>query len=250
MIRVEKIHKRFGPKHVLQGLDLTVGQGEIVFVIGKSGTGKSVLLKHIVGLMQPDSGAVFVDGVALSGLSESALYQVRRRCGMVFQHPALLDSLTVTENVVFGIRAHGLAKSEAHVQEEAIRYLRMVSLDESLTSKYPPELSFAVQKRVSLARTLAVSPNALLFDEPTTAQDPVATRAINHLILELSKSLGVSCLVVSHDMHCAIEIADKIVMMDEGKAVAVGTPKQMLQETHSLVAGFMKEAKERVYDPG
>ncbi|MEZ4750650.1 MAG: ATP-binding cassette domain-containing protein [Bdellovibrionota bacterium] len=230
------------------GSDLEIGPGEIVFVIGKSGTGKSVLLKHIVGLLRPDAGEVYFDGEPTSGKPESEWYRIRKQCGMVFQHPALLDSLTVLENVAFGLRAHRMVKTESEIREAVAAQLETVNLNADIMDRFPPELSFAVQKRVSLARTLAISPDVLLFDEPTTAQDPVATRAINELIKRLARSLGVSCLVVSHDMHCALAIADRIVMLDAGKAVAEGTPKQMLAEKQPLVAGFMKEAKERLFE--
>lgn len=247
-IRLEKLKKSFGPKQVLDGLDLEIGPGEIVFVIGKSGTGKSVLLKHIVGLMQPDSGEVYFDGEPMGGKDEGEWYRIRKQCGMVFQHPALLDSLSVFENVAFGLRAHRIFKTESEIREAVAGRLEAVNLEADLLDRFPPELSFAVQKRVSLARTLAIAPDVLLFDEPTTAQDPVATRAINELIQRLSRSLGVSSLVVSHDMHCALAIADRIVMLDAGKAVAQGSPEEMLESKHPLVEGFMKEAKERLFE--
>ncbi|MCB0403887.1 MAG: ATP-binding cassette domain-containing protein [Bdellovibrionales bacterium] len=247
-IRLENLRKSFGPKRVLDGLSLEVRSGEIVFVIGKSGTGKSVLLKHIVGLMQPDAGEIYFEGEPLCGKAESEWYRIRRQCGMVFQHPALLDSLSVLENVAFGLRAHRLAKSESELREAVAAKLAAVNLGADIMDRFPPELSFAVQKRVSLARTLAIAPDVLLFDEPTTAQDPVATRAINELIHRLSRTLGVSSLVVSHDMHCALAIADRIVMLDGGKAVAQGSPQEMLESKHPLVAGFMKEAKERLFE--
>lgn len=247
MIEFRKLTKSFGGKKVLNGIDLVVRDGEIVFIMGKSGTGKSVLLKNIVGLLHPDSGEIRIDGETVSGLSELAYFPIRKKCGMVFQYPALLDSLTVYENVAFGIRAHRLCEEEEGVRQMVREKLRLVHLDDKMLSRYPSELSFGIQKRVSIARTLAVGPKTLLFDEPTTGLDPVGTGTINRLILNLSRDLKVTAVVVSHDMHCALDIADRILVLDQGSILEAGTPMEIIASRVPLVAAFVKAAKEHRY---
>jgi len=224
VIEFKAVSKRFGKKQVLDQVDFRLGDAEIVFVIGKSGMGKSVLLKHIVGLLQPDSGEIWVDDREVSHLGEAQLLEVRRRCGMVFQYPALLDSLSVFENIVFGLRVQRPELTESELQAIAREKLGLVGLNSSLLSRFPLELSSSTQKRVSIARTLAVGPKYLLFDEPTTGLDPVSTNTVNDLIFRLSRQLQVSSLVVSHDMHCALAIADRILLLDGAKIVVQGPP--------------------------
>lgn len=248
MIEFREVRKSFGAQEVLSGVNFSVGQGRICFVIGRSGVGKSVLLKNIVGLLQPDSGEIWVDGHMVCGLPEEQYFEVRRRCGMVFQHPALLDSISIYENIVFGLRAHHMFQSEALIKEQAIRSAAMVNLKPSILDRFPSELSLGTQKRVAIARALVLEPSYLLFDEPTTGQDPVATHAINHLIQKLSRELGVTSIVVSHDMHCALAIADQILMLEGGKIVAQGSPGEMLQSPIPIVSEFMAEAKLRSFD--
>lgn len=248
MIEFRKVSKRFGGKIVLDQMDLTFNDGEIIFIIGKSGMGKSVLLKHIVGLLRPDAGEIWIDGLEATRLKEEDYYPVRKKCGMVFQFPALLDSLTVFENIAFGVRAHRLVTTEAEVASLVEEKLSLVNLGKQYLSSYPTELSYGMQKRVSIARTLAVSPSYLLFDEPTTGLDPVTTSFINDLIQRLSRKLSVTSVVVSHDMHCALAIADKIYLLNRGKVVAAGTPDEMRASTSLLAQDFLKEAKEREAD--
>ena len=244
MIRFRKVTKRFGQKLVLDAIDFTIRDGEIVFVMGKSGTGKSVLLKNIVGLLRPDSGEIWVDDTEVSHLAETDYYEVRKKCGMVFQFPALLDSLTVFDNVAFGLRAHRMVEEGESLRVKVEEKLRVVGLGSEILLRFPPELSFGLQKRVSIARTLAVDPGTLLFDEPTTGMDPVGTNAINHLIQDLSRRLNVTSVVVSHDMHCALDIADRIFLLDGGSVLVDGTPQEILRSHEPLVEQFVRAARE------
>lgn len=250
MIEFRNVVKKFGEKTVLSDLSFQVQEGEILFILGTSGTGKSVLLKNLVGLMRPTSGEIWIDGTEVSGISEEAYTEVRRNCGMVFQHPALFDSMTVYDNIAFGLRKQNTRLSNEDLEARVAKMLRLVHLDESLARKFPAQLSYGMQKRVSLARTLALRPRTLLFDEPTTGLDPVTTRAINHLILELSRKLKTTSLVVSHDMFCALEIADRIIVLDDGCIVAEGTPEALRRSEVPLVKEFLQEALEIVDGQG
>jgi phospholipid/cholesterol/gamma-HCH transport system ATP-binding protein len=218
-----------------------VPEGQILFILGTSGTGKSVLLKNIVGLLKPTSGEILIDGVEVGGLSEKQMFPIRRKCGMVFQHPALFDSLTIFENVAFGLRKHQPELSERQVAERVRECLHLVHLH-GIEDKKPQAISYGMQKRVSLARTVAVNPRILLFDEPTTGLDPVTTNAINSLIQELSRKLKTTSMVVSHDMQCALEIADQIIVLDQGQIVDKGTPAELKKSQQPLVRDFLKEA--------
>jgi phospholipid/cholesterol/gamma-HCH transport system ATP-binding protein len=239
MIEYKNVVKRFGERTILKGVSLRISKGEIVFILGTSGTGKSVLLKNTVGLMQPDEGQIWIDGEEISRFSEEQYLRIRKKCGMVFQHPALFDSLTVFENIAFGLRRH-FQFSEDIVQQKVAKALKLVHLS-AVEQKKPAQISYGMQKRVSLARTVALEPEILLFDEPTTGLDPVTTNAVNHLIHELSRELQTTSIVVSHDMNCALEIADRIVVLDQGNIVAVGTPSEMKTSTHPLVVDFLAE---------
>lgn len=241
MISFQNVRKSFGAREVLKGLSFEVPDGQILFILGTSGTGKSVLLKNVVGLLKPDSGAIVIDGVDVTQLSEKELFPVRRRCGMVFQQPALFDSLTIFENVAFGLRKHRPELDEQGVRARVRECLSLVHLQD-IEARTPPEISYGMQKRVSLARTVAVQPDILLFDEPTTGLDPVTTTAINQLIQELSRKLNTTSLVVSHDMHCALSIADYIIVLDQGQIVDRGTPEQLKRSPQPLVRDFLKEA--------
>ncbi len=250
-IRFENVHKAFGARRVLDGISFEVEKGEILFVLGKSGMGKSVTLKHIVGMLRPDSGAVIVDGTDVSLLSDGQhdeeLSEVRRKCGMVFQHPALLDSLTVYENVSFGLRTPQFQRSlstpltEAAIRDRVIETLRLVNLGEDILWLRPQQISYGMQKRVSLARTLAPRPRYLLFDEPTTGLDPITTNAVNDLIQELSRKLQVTSVVVSHDMACALKIADRILVLDQGKVLAHDSVPAIRNSQEPLIRAFLEE---------
>ncbi|WP_413292194.1 ABC transporter ATP-binding protein [Bdellovibrio sp. HCB185ZH] len=239
MIEFKKIVKRFGDRTVLNGLSAVIREGEIVFILGTSGTGKSVLLKNLVGLLTPDEGEIWIDGEEVSKFTEEQYLPIRKKCGMVFQHPALFDSLTVFENVAFGLRRHYQFPEEV-IQEKVLKALRLVHLKD-VEDKLPAQISYGMQKRVSLARTIALDPKILLFDEPTTGLDPVTTTAVNQLILDLSRSLKTTSIVVSHDMNCALSIADRIIVLDKGQIVAMGTPAELKKSEVPLVQDFLAE---------
>lgn len=239
MIEFKNLVKRFGSRTVLNGLSLKIREGEIIFILGTSGTGKSVLLKNLVGLLTPDEGEIWIDDEEVSKFSEEQYLPIRKKCGMVFQHPALFDSLTVFENVAFGLRRHYQLEEKA-IREKVEKALRLVHLA-GIENKRPGQISYGMQKRVSLARTVALEPRILLFDEPTTGLDPVTTTAVNQLILDLSRELKTTSLVVSHDMNCALSIADRIVVLDKGQIVAQGTPDELKRSEHPLVKDFLSE---------
>lgn len=239
MIEFKNLVKKFGARTVLNGLSLSIQEGEIVFILGTSGTGKSVLLKSLVGLLRPDAGEVWIDGEEVSQFTEDQYLTIRKKCGMVFQHPALFDSLSVYENVAYGLRRH-YSLPEAEVQQKVKKALGLVNIS-NVEEKRPAQISYGMQKRVSLARTVALEPKILLFDEPTTGLDPVTTNSINRLILNLSHELKTTSLVVSHDMNCALEIADRIIVLDKGQIVDQGTPNELKKSTHVLVKDFLAE---------
>lgn len=240
MIHFKNVVKRFGQRTILNRLSYDLAAGEILFVLGRSGTGKSVMLKNIVGLLRPDEGEIWIDGQEVSQLSEEDYFPVRKKCGMVFQHPALFDSLSVFENVAYGLRRHYPDLSENSVRETVIECLNLVGL-ERVEAKMPLELSYGMQKRVSLARTLALKPKVLLFDEPTTGLDPITTNAVNQLIFSLSRKLKTTSIVVSHDMQCALDIADRIIVLDAGQIVEQGPTKEVTRSQHPLVRDFLAE---------
>lgn len=239
MIEFKNLVKRFGTRTVLNGLSLKIREGEIIFILGTSGTGKSVLLKNIVGLLTPDEGEIWIDEQEVSKFSEDEYLPIRKKCGMVFQHPALFDSLTVYENVAYGLRRH-YNYDESTIREKVTKALRLVHLV-GIEEKRPGQISYGMQKRVSLARTVALEPRILLFDEPTTGLDPVTTTAVNQLIFDLSRELKTTSLVVSHDMNCALSIADRIVVLDKGEIVALGTPEELKKSQIPLVKDFLSE---------
>lgn len=243
-LSTKNLVKKFGDRTVLAGVSMDIKTSEILFILGKSGTGKSVFLKNIVGLLRPDAGEIWLDGQEISHLSEEAYFPIRKKCGMVFQHPALFDSLTVLENVAFGIRRHYPQFTDKQVRLQVMRCLNLVNLNESILEKLPQEISYGMQKRVSLARTVAIEPKYLLFDEPTTGLDPITTSAINQLIKNLSRTLQTTSVVVSHDMKCALEIADRIIVLDQGQIVANGSPKELKDSKVPLVQDFLAEVLE------
>lgn len=242
MIKYNKLVKSFGTRTILKGIDLHIQTGQIVFILGTSGTGKSVLLKNTVGLLKPDSGQIWIDGEDVSQFSEQQFLPIRKKCGMVFQHPALFDSLTIYENIAFGLRKH-FNLDEAEISKRVDQALSLVNLGNVL-NKRPADISYGMQKRVSLARTVVLQPKVLLFDEPTTGLDPVTTNSVNMLIFNLSRKLNTTSMVVSHDMACALKIADHIVVLDQGQIVDQGSPKQLLASQVPLVRDFLAESRE------
>lgn len=237
MIEFRGVHKSFGPKVILSGVDLTVQSSEILFVVGTSGVGKSVLIKHAVGLLDPDRGTVHVDGVQVTGLPERELSEVRKQCAMVFQHATLFDSMTCAENVALPLRKHGIT-SRRGAQDKARELLAAVEM-ESFADSYPGPLGDGQRKRVAVARALALSPRYVLFDEPTTSLDPVSARRVDQLILSLARARGVTCMVVSHDLKSIFTIADRIAMLYKGQVKLLGTPDDFRQSADPVVQQFI-----------
>lgn len=238
IIELRNVTKRFGRQLVLDGASLAFRRGETTVVIGESGTGKSVLLKHIVGLLRPDAGEVWVDGRRVDRLSAKEWTQVRKRFGVLFQGAALFDSMTAGENVAFPIREHR-SLSDAAVQEIVLAKLRMVGLEE-FADKKPAQLSGGQRKRVGLARAIAMDPEVILYDEPTTGLDPIRADVINELILKLQRELGVTSIVVTHDMASAYKVADRIVMLYRGRFIADGTPEEIRRSADARVRRFVE----------
>ncbi len=251
-IEFREISKSFGPKQILDRISFEIPQGEILFILGKSGMGKSVTLKHIVGLLEPDAGSVWVDGDQVIARDAARMARIRQKCGLVFQHPALLDSLSVFENVAFGMRMPyfrerlGRDPTEEEIRAGVLEKLAQVHLGADILGKLPTEISYGMQKRVSIARTLAMRPGALLFDEPTTGLDPITTKAVNELIVELSRKLKVTSVVVSHDMESALEVADRILVLDQAKILAWGTPAELANSKEELIREFLADFPELV----
>jgi len=237
-IRIWEVRKSFGARVVLDGVTLDVDAGETVAIIGFSGSGKSVLLKTIVGLLKPDSGAVFVDGQDVGALRREELYALRRQVGYVFQFAALFDSMTVEENVAMGLRrVPGM--TEAQIRERVEESLRLVEL-EGYGARLPGQLSGGQRKRVGLARAIATRPRYVLYDEPTTGLDPVTTAVIDRLILKLDRELGVTSLVVTHNMESALRIADRIAFLHDGRVRFTGTPDEVRSSEDPIVRAFIE----------
>ncbi len=237
MIRISGLEKAFGKNRVLRGVDLEVKTGETITVMGGSGTGKSVLIKHIVGLLKPDRGRIFVDDAEVTKLGEEDLHHVQKRFGYLFQGAALFDSLTVGENVAFGL--HNLRPDlAAHWRDVVAEKLMLVGLQPEVADLKPAELSGGMKKRVGLARAIAYEPDYILYDEPTTGLDPIMSDVINELILALQKRLQVTSIVVTHDMKSAYKVSNRIAMLYQGKIVAIGTPHEIQHTSDPLVKQF------------
>ncbi len=237
-VRIRDLYKTFGAKEVLRGLDLDVAVGESVVVIGGSGSGKSVTLKCVLGLLQPESGSIQVDGEEVVGLGGDSLEQVRRKFGMLFQNAALFDSLPVWENVAFGLtQGHGMARREA--REIAIDRLAAVGLEADVGEMWPAELSGGMRKRVGLARAIATSPEIMFFDEPTTGLDPIMGDVIDELIVKCVRQLGATALSITHDMASARRIADRIAMLYDGRIIWVGPTAEIDHSNNPYVDQFI-----------
>ena len=241
MIELKKVSMSFQDRRILDDVSLQVHRGEILVVIGPSGSGKSTLLRLMIGLLKPDSGQIWVDGREISHLDEDELNKIRRNMGMVFQYSALFDSMTVGENVAFGIRQH-TKMPEEEILRVIRRTLRMVGLMGRETAM-PSELSGGMKKRVSLARAIALNPKIVLYDEPTSGLDPVMSATINRLIMSTRRILGVTAVVVTHDMESAFTIADRIAMIYDEKIIAIGTPDEFRQAANPIVQQFVAGVK-------
>ncbi|MCB9366669.1 MAG: ABC transporter ATP-binding protein [Calditrichaeota bacterium] len=242
MIESRNLKKSFGEKQVLQGVDLTIPTAESLVIIGQSGCGKSVFLKHLVGLLDPDEGEVYVDGDRISNAVRADVYRIRMKFGVLFQSAALFDSMTVMDNVSLGLIEH-TDMSRSEITKRVAACLEMVSLPGTEKLK-PSELSGGMRKRVGLARAIAMKPKYILYDEPTTGLDPITADSINDLIISLNEELDVTTIVVTHDMVSAFKIADRIVMLHEGKVVFTGTPAETKSTKLGIVRRFIEGESE------
>jgi phospholipid/cholesterol/gamma-HCH transport system ATP-binding protein len=238
MIKLTGVYKKFTNQAVLRGLELTIEAGETMVVIGRSGCGKSVTLKHIVGLMKPDKGTVEVDDVNISTLPPLALQSIQKKFGFLFQGAALFDSMNVSDNISFGLRTQRLMNDEKQIRERVAECLRLVGL-EGIEQTMPSELSGGMRKRVGLARAIAAQPQYILYDEPTTGVDPIMSDAVNDLIINMKEKLGVTSIVVTHDMVSAYTVADRIAMMYHGTIQQVGTPEEIKNTSDPIVKQFI-----------
>lgn len=237
MIKVLNVEKSFGRQRVLDGVNLTIETGEAVAIIGRSGCGKSILLKHLIGLLQPDRGEVWVAGENLALMNERQLLKVRRRFGMLFQGAALFDSLTVFENIAFPLRRQGNF-TEADIKERVEDALEMVDLPGAGVKK-PSQLSGGMRKRVGLARAIVYRPEIVLYDEPTTGLDPVVADSIDHLIVRVCERLKVTTVVVTHDMRSVRTVARRVMMLHQGKIYADGPPEHFFQSNDPVIHRFV-----------
>jgi phospholipid/cholesterol/gamma-HCH transport system ATP-binding protein len=238
MISVIGLYKSFGDKQVLRGIDLEVMRGESMVLVGGSGAGKSVFIKHLIGLLQPDEGHVVVDGIDLTVAPPEVVLELRKRFGMSFQEGALFDSMTVGDNIAFPIRRH-TKKTEEEVAARIRECLHLVRLP-GIENKMPAELSGGMRRRVGFARAIALEPEILLFDEPTTGLDPINTAAIGRVINQLRDELDVTVVTITHDMSLAYRIADRIAMMRRGRILVVDTPEKFAESRESFVRGFLE----------
>jgi phospholipid/cholesterol/gamma-HCH transport system ATP-binding protein len=238
VIHIENLAKRFGGQQVLDGVDLTIPSGQTIVIIGRSGCGKSVLLKHIIGLLHPERGRVLVDGVDIAALRRRELFDIRRRFGFVFQGAALFDSMTVAENVGLGLRQH-TKLSEREIRRVVTEKLALVGLV-GVENKRPAELSGGMRKRVGFARAIAMDPTVVLYDEPTTGLDPIMADVVNDLICSLQDRLALTSIVVTHDMTSAYKIGDTIAMLYDGRIIFQGTPEETQSTSHPVVRQFVE----------
>ncbi|MBI2472844.1 MAG: ABC transporter ATP-binding protein [Planctomycetes bacterium] len=237
IIEFNDVYKSFNGLLVHNGITLSILEGEIISLLGGSGSGKSVLLKELIGLMKPDKGDIIVLENNVTQMNEDALIKLREHVGMLFQGAALFDSLTVFENIAYPLREH-LKLTEKEIQERVAEKLHLVGLS-GIGKKMPDELSGGMKKRVGLARAIATEPEIILYDEPTTGLDPMTAQRINDLIIELQRKLGITTIVVTHDLHCVKTVSDRIAMLHEGKIVAVGTWEELVTSNIQVVQDFI-----------
>ncbi len=236
MIKIVNLEKSFGDNRVLDKVNLEINDGETLTIIGGSGGGKSVLIKHIVGLLKPDAGEIFIDGTDITKLDEEELSEVQKKFGFLFQGAALFDSLTVEENVAFGLR-NLKVMSESEIKDKVVKCLSMIGL-EGIERMKPSELSGGMKKRVALARAIAIDPEYIFYDEPTTGIDPIMADVINELIIHLQKTLGVTSVAVTHDMTSAYKISNRIAMLYEGKIIGTGSPAEIKNTGNMYIKQF------------
>ncbi len=238
MIKVRSLYKSFGEHKVLNGVDLDVVESKITFILGKSGQGKSVLLRHIMGLVKPDSGEIFINNKNIVNMSRKELTEVRKEFGVLFQNVALFDSMTVYENVAFPLVEH-TKLSRKEIEKIVKDKLALVGL-EGIESRMPSELSGGMKKRVGLARAIVLNPKILLFDEPTTGLDPIICDQVDNLIYETQRKLNLTCLVISHDIPATFKLADYVAMLDGGRIVEYGTPEDFKRSENKVIREFLK----------
>ena len=241
VVSVENLCKSFGHLKVLNGVSLRVNRGETLAVLGRSGTGKSVLLRIIIGLMQPDAGSVRINGQDIAGLSMDGLGAIRKKMGFLFQHAALYDSLTIQENVAFPLEHHRRDVSRSERADRVKQLLAEVGMEENL-DKMPSDISGGMQKRVGLARALALEPEILLLDEPTAGLDPISSGEINELILKLQRERQMASIVVTHDLHSARRIADRLALLNEGDVVIEGSFEDLQHSDNGFVKEFLNQS--------
>ncbi len=239
MIELKNLRKGFRKQQVLKGVNLSIRRGETMVIIGQSGGGKSVILKHMIGLLQPDKGEVTVDGETISTHDYFNVQMARKLMGMLFQNGALFDSMNTGENIAFALREHNPKMSEKEILRTIHEKLELINLKPEFRTKMPAELSGGMRKRVALARTIALNPSIILYDEPTTGLDPVTSDVINDLIIDMQNKLGVTSVVVTHDMASAYKIADRIAMLYEGQIIACGTVDEIRNTKNPYVKQFI-----------
>jgi phospholipid/cholesterol/gamma-HCH transport system ATP-binding protein len=239
VIEVQDLWKAFGDNQVLRGIDLRVETGTTFVVLGSSGSGKTVLMKHVIGLLRPDRGTVRVDGIEIPTLSGAALTEARRMFGMVFQGAALFDSMTVLENVAFPLRERQRSLPAAELRRRAVAKLKVVDLGEEVLDQFPAQLSGGMRKRVSLARALVHEPRVVLYDEPTTGLDPITTAYVDDMIVAAKQRLGVTSMVISHDIASAFKVADRLAVLYDGRIAAQGTPEEVRRSGDPFVQRFL-----------
>ncbi|HMS34829.1 MAG TPA: ABC transporter ATP-binding protein [Ignavibacteria bacterium] len=244
MIEIKNLKKRFGDKEVLSGVNLNIDKGITLVIIGRSGCGKSVLLKHIIGLLTPDEGEILIEGQNISTMNEKNVYEIRKQFGFLFQGAALFDSMNVEENIGLALKENtDMKKSE--IADIVAEKLEMVGLP-NIQKMRPSDLSGGMKKRVSLARSLATNPEYILYDEPTTGLDPVMSDQIDELIKDLALKLKVTSIVVTHDIFSVYDVADQVAMMHEGKIYFHGTPKELIETDDPLIRGFLNRTDKRI----
>lgn len=236
-IQLKNIKKSFGSKHILKGIDLKVYEGEVLCIIGRSGTGKSVILKNIIGLLEPDEGEVIVDGELFNLAEDAKKREIRKKFGVLFQGAALFDSMNIYDNVAFGMRRKNIPESE--IKELVPKLLLEVGL-KNIEEKMPSELSGGMQKRVGLARSIAMRPQIMMYDEPTTGVDPITGGAVDRLIQKMNETYGITSIVITHDMKSAYRIADRIVMLYEGIVLFEGTAEELQNTDNPIIQQFLE----------